>query len=82
MIALATLTTSLIGCGEMVYRTSLETYCPSLKVYPDSFNSRLADELELADEYVEMPYTVEALGDYRVLREKIKACRKAGKGVE
>lgn len=66
----------------MVYRTNFETYCPSLKEYPSEFNNQLADELVMAEEYVDMTLTVEALDDYRVLRKKIEACKKAGKGVQ
>ena len=80
VIALVTLMSSLIGCGQVAYRTNFETYCPTLKDYPDTFNMSLADELVMAEEYVDMPLTVEALDDYRVLREKIKACRKAEEG--
>lgn len=72
----------LIGCGQTVYRTNFETYCPSLKKYPSEFTSQLADELVMAEEFVDMSLTVEALDDYRVLRKKIEACEEASEGVK
>ena len=66
----------------MVYRTNLEVYCPTLKEYPKGYSALLADELVIAEEYVDLPLTIETIEDYQVLRKKVEACRKeAGKGV-
>ena len=60
----------------------MEVYCPTLKKYPDGYGVLLADELSIAEEYVDLPLTIETIEDYQILRKKVEACRKeAGKGV-
>ena len=63
---------SLIGCGETVYRTDLEVYCPPIKQYAKDFNNKLADEIEsLPSEFDAIP---EALSNYTNLRDHIRRC--------
>lgn len=61
----------------------MEVYCPTVKEYPESFGFDLTDELLLADENgVDMPLTMEVIDDYRLLRQKIEACKEeASEGV-
>ena len=62
----------LIGCGETVYRTNLEVYCPPIKQYGNNFNTKLADEIEsLPSEFDAIP---EALSNYTNLRDRIRRC--------
>ena len=74
---------SLASCGQTVFRTNLEVYCPTIKEYPEEFSFDLADEIVDAQEGgFEMPLTMEVVEDYRLLRDKIEACQKeASKGV-
>ena len=64
----------LSGCANTVYKTEVEVYCPSIKSYSEAFNNRLADEIE------DLPADSEAIGEaisnYIVLRDKIRACNK------
>jgi len=64
----------LSGCANTVYKTEVEVYCPSIKSYSEAFNNRLADEIE------DLPADSEAIGEaisnYIVLRDKIRACEK------
>ncbi len=74
---------SLTSCGSTVFRTNMEIYCPTIKEYPEDFGYELTDELVLAEENgIEMPLTIEVIDDYRLLREKIEACKEeASEGV-
>ena len=65
---------SLIGCGETVYRTNLEIYCPPIEQYSSEFNQELADELDALDgDQTTIPT---AIADYAKLRDRIRACEK------
>tara|TARA_E500000331_G_C16959589_1_gene584287 strand:+ start:190 stop:435 length:246 start_codon:yes stop_codon:yes gene_type:complete len=62
----------LTGCGQTVYRTKLEIYCPSIKQYDESFNQQLADEMEgLPSNYTAID---EAMKGYIYLRDRIRRC--------
>ena len=62
----------LTGCAQTVYRTKLEIYCPSIKQYDESFNQKLADELDsLPPEYTAIDETVKG---YIYLRDRIRRC--------
>lgn len=65
---------SLSGCAETVFRTRLEIYCPPLVTYGDAFSQRLADEIETlpSDSFA----IDQALIDYSMLRDRIRACQK------
>ena len=66
--------TLLTACATTVYKTELEIYCPSIKIYPEEFNNRLADEIE--DLPADSQAIGEAISNYIVLRDKIRACEK------
>lgn len=64
----------LSGCGETVYRTNLEIYCPPIEQYSSEFNQELADELDALDgDQTTIPM---AIADYAKLRDRIRACEK------
>ena len=64
----------LTGCGETVYRTNLEIYCPPIEQYSSEFNQELADELDALDgDQTTIPT---AIADYATLRDRIRACEK------
>ena len=64
----------LSGCANTVYKTEVEVYCPSIKSYSEAFNNRLADEIE--DLPADSQAIGEAISNYIVLRDKIRACEK------
>ena len=64
----------LSGCANTVYKTEVEVYCPKIKIYNEDFNNRLADEIE--DLPADSPAIEEAISNYIVLRDKIRACDK------
>ena len=64
----------LSGCANTVYKTEVEVYCPSIKIYSEAFNNRLADEIE--DLPTDSQAIGEAISNYIVLRDKIRACEK------
>lgn len=64
----------LSGCANTVYKTEVEVYCPKIKIYPEDFNNRLADEIE--DLPTDSQAISEAISNYIVLRDKIRACDK------
>lgn len=65
------------ACANTVYKTEVEVYCPSIKTYSMDFNHRLADELEALPS--DSRAIDEAISNYIVLRDKIRACKeKAG----
>ena len=66
--------TLLNGCATAVYKTEVEVYCPSIKSYSEAFNNRLADEIE--DLPADSQAIGEAISNYIVLRDKIRACDK------
>ena len=66
--------TLLTACATTVYKTELEIYCPSIKIYTEDFNNRLADEIE--DLPADSQAIGEAISNYIVLRDKIRACEK------
>ena len=62
----------LTGCGQTVYRTQLEVYCPPIAHYSDRFNSQLADELEsLPPDNKAIP---QAMKNYIYLRDRVRLC--------
>lgn len=64
----------LTGCGQKVFKTQLEVYCPPIVSYSEDFNEELADELQsLPSESDKIP---EALADYALLRDTIRNCTK------
>lgn len=66
VIALAALASLLTACGGAV------SSCPPLVEYDQAFRDRLADELG------KLPWesaTVQAISDYAVLRDQVRACR-------
>jgi hypothetical protein len=64
----------LSGCANTVYKTEVEVYCPTIKIYPEDFNNRLADEIE--DLPADSQAISEAISNYIVLRDKVRACEK------
>ena len=62
----------LVGCGETVYRTQLEIYCPSIKQYTPEFNNKLADEIENLP--TDSTAVEEAMKNYIYLRDRIRRC--------
>jgi|TARA_R110002167_G_scaffold115577_1_gene290018 Tfp pilus assembly protein PilP len=62
----------LSGCGETVYRTKLEVYCPEIKQYTPEFNDKLANELENLP--ADNTAVEEALKQYIFLRDRIRRC--------
>jgi hypothetical protein len=66
--------TLLTACASTVYKTEVEVYCPSIKIYSEAFNNRLADEIE--DLPTDSQAIGEAISNYIVLRDKIRACEK------
>ena len=66
--------TLLTACASTVYKTEVEVYCPSIKSYSEAFNNRLADEIE--DLPADSHAIGEAISNYIVLRDKIRACDK------
>ena len=64
----------LSGCANTVYKTEVEVYCPIIKIYPEDFNNRLADEIE--DLPADSQAISEAISNYIVLRDKVRACEK------
>ena len=64
----------LSGCGETVYRTNLEVYCPPIEQYSSEFNQELADELDAL--YGDQTTIQMAIADYAKLRDRIRACEK------
>lgn len=72
VISLLIGTILLSGCATTVYETVVEPYCPPIKIYNEAFNNRLADEIENLppdSEAIE-----EAISNYIVLRDKLRAC--------
>ena len=62
----------IIPIGITACSATPHAVCPPLKEYPESFHSRLANEIEA------MPAdsaTVEAIGDYIALRDSVRACQ-------
>ena len=71
-LILLVLVTSLIGCGETVYRTQVEVYCPLMPPYSSEWNNVLADEVEaLPQDSTHIP---QAITDYARLRDRIRLC--------
>ena len=66
--------TLLTACASTVYKTEVEVYCPSIKIYSEAFNNRLADEIE--DLPADSQAISEAISNYIVLRDKVRACEK------
>lgn len=64
--------TLLTACANTVYKTEVEVYCPSIKQYSMDFNHRLADELDALPE--DSKAIDQAISNYIVLRDKIRAC--------
>lgn len=64
--------TLLTACATTVYETEVEVYCPPIKSYSEAFNNRLADEIE--DLPTDSHAIEEAISNYIVLRDKIRAC--------
>ena len=62
----------LVGCGETVYRTQLEIYCPSIKQYTPEFNNKLADEIESLP--ADSTAVEEAIKNYTYLRDRLRRC--------
>ena len=69
----------LTGCGQTVFRTNMEIYCPTLKSYADDHGGLIADELVDAEEFVDMTNTIDTLEDYYALRKKVEACHAESK---
>jgi hypothetical protein len=62
----------LSGCATKVFEPELIVYCPPIKKYDDTFNNKLADEIEaLPRSSTHIP---EAIGDYAYLRDRIRRC--------
>ena len=73
-IALLTAAVLLTACGETVYRTNLEVYCPPMVQYTPASNEALAEELDALDEgYTTIPLVIT---DYVKLRDRIRTCEK------
>ena len=64
----------LSGCATTVYKTVVEPYCPPIKNYSEAFNHRLADEIENLPP--DSRAIEEAISNYVVLRDKLRACEK------
>ena len=62
----------LIGCAKTVYKTEIEVYCPPIKTYTQEFNHRLADEIDGLPK--DSTAIDEAISNYILLRDKIRAC--------
>ena len=62
----------LVGCGETVYRTQLDIYCPSIKQYSPEFNNKLADEIENLP--ADSTAVEEAMKNYIYLRDRVRRC--------
>ncbi len=62
----------LTGCGETVYRTKLEVYCPPIKQYSPEFNQKLADEIDSLP--AQSSAVEEAMKNYIYLRDRIRLC--------
>ena len=75
-ISLVLLPILLTGCAGAVYKTEVEVYCPPIVEYNEDFNNKLIDEIESLPETDGGPAIVEALSDYAVLRDKVRACKK------
>lgn len=65
---------SLSGCGETVFKTKLEVFCPTIRAYSTDFNQKLADEVQSLPSSTAIE---EALIDYINLRDRIRTCDKA-----
>lgn len=64
---------SLNGCAKTVYKTQLEIYCPPITAFDDSFNNKLADEIEsLPSDAYAIP---QALSNYAYLRDRVRQCQ-------
>ena len=70
----------LTGCVSTVYKTELEVYCPPIKQYSEAFNNRLADEIENLPQDSEA--IEEAISNYIVLRDKLRACEEQAQKIE
>ena len=70
----------LASCGQTVYRTQLEIYCPAIKNYSKDFEQELALEVEsLDDSYSAIP---KVIANYGSLRDRVRSCKeKASKEV-
>lgn len=62
----------LIGCGQTVYRTQVEVYCPPIADYSEDFNAQLANEIESLPP--ESKAINQAIKNYIYLRDRVRVC--------
>ena len=62
----------LTGCGQTVYKTKVEIYCPPIAQYDERFNIQLADELESLPS--ENKAIEQAMKNYIYLRDRVRLC--------
>jgi hypothetical protein len=74
-IILVTALTWLSGCAAET--SSLEIYCPTIKVYSEDYTQQLANELTSLPSDTNIS---EALSDYSSLRANIRKCQQLEEG--
>lgn len=73
LAVLAIVTISLTGCATGTSEPRVVAVCPPVAEYSREFQTRAAEELGMLPDGSAI---VEMLGDYSVMRDQVRACRR------